>query len=146
VGSGRSWEIASGPGITALGLAAARAVESGTDDRLIDDPFAAAFVDAADTELPMLTEWPKAGTAVSDQHALHLHGSRYTGLRSRFYDDWLVAASSEGVRQIVILGAGLDARAYRISWPPGTVVLEVDQPGVLAFKESVLTELGARDL
>jgi methyltransferase (TIGR00027 family) len=140
----RSWDVSSGPGITALGLAAARAVESSTPDRLIEDPFAVAFVDAADVALPMLLQWPEPGTAVSEQQALHLHGSRYIGLRSRFYDDYLLGASREGVRQVVVLGAGLDTRAYRLAWPPDAVIFEVDQPGVLEFKERVLTERAAQ--
>jgi methyltransferase (TIGR00027 family) len=137
--SQKSWDVSSGPGITALGLAAARAVESSTPDRLIEDPFAAAFVDAAEVSLPMLVTWPEADSTVSAQHALHLHGSRFIGLRSRFYDDFVLGVSRDGVRQVVVLGAGLDARAYRLPWPPDARVFEVDQPGVLDFKGKVLS-------
>jgi methyltransferase (TIGR00027 family) len=47
------------------------------------------------------------------------------------------------VRQIVLLAAGLDSRAYRLPWPDGTVVYELDQPRVLEFKRNALTELDA---
>lgn len=41
------------------------------------------------------------------------------------------------------MAAGLDARAYRLSWPAGTVVYEVDQPEVIAFKSDALARIGA---
>jgi len=141
--SAQSWDIGSGPGVTALGLAYARTVESGMPDRLIDDPFARWFVDATETRLPMLTRWPEPGIEVTDQQKLHLHGSRYIGLRTRYYDDWLRDAAASGVRQLVLLGAGLDTRAYRLDWPAGIRFFEIDQPAVLAFKEKVLTERAA---
>jgi methyltransferase (TIGR00027 family) len=141
-----TWGAISGPGVTALGLAVARTVESGMPDGLIEDGCAPWFAAAASVELPMLSSWPTA-EAVADlttQQALHLHGSRYIGLRSRYYDDWLHAASAAGLRQVVILGAGLDARAFRLPWPHGTVLFELDQPGVLSFKQAVLDEQGAQ--
>lgn len=138
------WDVGSGPGVTALGLAAARAVESSMPDRLIDDPYAVALFEAADADLPMLVRWPADETAVSDRHALHLHGSRYIGVRSRFYDDFLLGAVGDGAGQAVLLGAGLDTRAYRLDWPSGLRIFELDQPGVLHFKDSVLEERAAR--
>jgi methyltransferase (TIGR00027 family) len=67
----------------------------------------------------------------------------YVGARSRFFDEYLVAGGSAGIRQAVILGAGLDARAFRLDWPPGTTVHEIDAPRVLEFKDSVLRSHGA---
>lgn len=136
------WDVTTGPGVTALGLAAARAVESGRPDRLIDDPFARVLYEDADAGLPMPVTWPSGGP-VSDTEALYLHGSRYIGLRTRFYDDVVIAATNAGIRQVVLLGAGLDTRAYRLELPPEAHVLEVDQPGVLGFKDRVLAKLGA---
>jgi methyltransferase (TIGR00027 family) len=138
-----AWDVSSGPGITALGLAAARSVESGRPDRLIEDPFARALFDAAGVDLPMLVDWPATGTPISDTEALHLHGSRYIGLRTRFYDDALMVAASNGVAQGVLLGAGLDTRAFRLSPPAGFRLFELDQPDVLGFKDATLAAQGA---
>ena len=91
----------------------------------------------------MLTRWPKSGGTVSDQEALHLHGSRYIGVRTRFYDDYLLTAAGDGIQQAVVLGAGLDMRVYRLDLPSDFRIYEVDQPGVLEFKDSVLRERSA---
>jgi methyltransferase (TIGR00027 family) len=64
-------------------------------------------------------------------------------VRTRFFDEFFLTAASDGVHQSVILAAGLDARAYRLSWPRGTVVYEVDQPQVIEFKSAAMSELGA---
>jgi methyltransferase (TIGR00027 family) len=60
-------------------------------------------------------------------------------IRTRFYDDYLLAACAAGCRQVVLLAAGMDTRGYRLDWPPGTRLFEIDQPDVLAFKDAVLT-------
>jgi methyltransferase (TIGR00027 family) len=127
-----------GAGVTALGLAAARAVESTRTDRLIDDPYARALFDAAGSGLPMRTTWPAEGEHVTDTEALHLHGSRYIGMRTRFYDDALVSAAAAGTRQAVLFGAGLDTRALRLRLPPGFAVFELDRAEVLEFKRRVV--------
>jgi methyltransferase (TIGR00027 family) len=137
--------LTAGPGITALGLAAARSVETGRPDRLVADPFARALFEAAGTDLPMLLDWPEDPGAVSPTEALHLHGSRYIGVRTRHYDDQLLAAADAGVRQAVLLGAGLDTRALRLERPEGLRVFELDRAGVLDHKAGVLTRLGADD-
>jgi methyltransferase (TIGR00027 family) len=69
--------------------------------------------------------------------------ARGTSVRTRFYDQFFVDATQSGIRQAVILAAGLDARAYRLPWPAGTVVYEVDMPEVIEFKTSTLRKLGA---
>ncbi len=137
-----TWDVSSGPGITALGLAAARSVETGRPDRLIEDPFARALFEAAELDLPMRLDWPEAGSAVSETEALHLHGSRYVGLRTRFYDDVLLTAIGNGAQQGVLLGAGLDARAFRLHLPADFRLFELDQPGVFAFKDAALVAQG----
>ena len=137
------WDISTGPGVTALGLAAARSVESGRPDGLIEDPFARALFTAAGADLPMRLDWPGPGETVSDTEKLHLHGSRYIGVRTRFYDDLLLDAAAGGVRQVVALGAGLDTRAHRLALPAELRLFEVEQEAVLAYKRRVLDELGA---
>ncbi|MGQ0846699.1 MAG: SAM-dependent methyltransferase [Sporichthyaceae bacterium] len=134
------WDVASGPGLTALGLAAARTVESSMLDGLIDDPLAVLFAAAATSPVAFPTAWPADGSTVSDRDALFLHGSRYIGVRSRFYDDFLLDAADAGLRQVVLLGAGLDTRAFRLPWPYGTRIFEVDRDRVLEFKNRVLAD------
>ena len=69
--------------------------------------------------------------------------SEQIAVRTRFFDDFFTAAADAGIRQAVILAAGLDTRGYRLPWPTGTVVFEVDQPEVIAFKTTTLDDLGA---
>jgi methyltransferase (TIGR00027 family) len=64
-------------------------------------------------------------------------------VRTRFFDNFFADAAAAGVRQAVILAAGLDTRAYRLQWPSGTVVYEVDQSQVIEFKTRTLADLGA---
>ncbi|MDT5408762.1 MAG: hypothetical protein QOG14_982, partial [Mycobacterium sp.] len=60
-----------------------------------------------------------------------------------YFDEYLLAAVQAGVRQVVILASGLDSRAYRLPWPDGTTVYEIDQPQVIEFKTRTLADLGA---
>jgi methyltransferase (TIGR00027 family) len=135
----RDWDIVSGVGVTALAVAAARAVESSRDEPLVDDPYAAAFVEAAQAPMPLPTrvgELPREDT-------LWERMSLFLGLRSRFFDEYFAEAWTAGVRQVVVLAAGLDCRAFRLDWPSGTTLYEVDQPRVLEFKDQVLAGQGA---
>ena len=66
----------------------------------------------------------------------------FQGARTKYFDAYFADAVAAGVRQIVVLAAGLDSRAYRLPWPDGTVVFELDQPKVLDFKRDVLAEHG----
>ncbi|WP_398780254.1 class I SAM-dependent methyltransferase [Streptomyces sp. NBRC 110611] len=128
--------MAEGVGRTALLVAAARAIESHRPDALARDPFAEHFVRAA----PASAGWPVRPQQVPDGEADPLWGrlGRYFGLRTRVLDDHLLRSAHQGVRQVVLLGAGLDCRAFRLDWPPDCVVHEVDTAGVLAFKQAVL--------
>ncbi|MBB3663230.1 methyltransferase (TIGR00027 family) [Prauserella sediminis] len=140
----RDWDIVSGVGITALGVAAARAVETSRTDALVRDPYAAEFVRAAESPIPMPT---RAEDVADDDHRWSLM-SVFLGLRSRYLDEYLLgshesAGASVGARQVVLLAAGLDSRAFRLPWPEGATVYEVDQPRVLQFKDAVLAHGGA---
>jgi methyltransferase (TIGR00027 family) len=64
-------------------------------------------------------------------------------VRTKFFDEFFLDATKAGIRQAVILASGLDARAYRLPWPGGTTVYEIDQPKVIEFKSRALAELGA---
>jgi methyltransferase (TIGR00027 family) len=138
------WDITSSVGLTALGAAATRAIESSRPDRLVDDPFPAAFVEAARFPIPMILRWPADDEAVSETDAILVRSSVYVGVRSRLFDEYLAGAFAAGLRQVVMLAAGLDTRAFRLEWPDGARLFEVDQPKVLEFKDEVLRGIGAR--
>jgi methyltransferase (TIGR00027 family) len=123
----------SGVGGTSLGVARARAWESGRPDRLFDDPYAAAFTAAA----------PVASRAAVSPGSQRARLAFHVISRTRFYDDYLLGACAAGCRQVVLLAAGLDTRAYRLPWPPDTVIYEIDQPQVIEFKTRTLADLGA---
>lgn len=128
-----------GVGLTALLVAAARAIETHRPDSLARDAYAEHFVRAA----PACAHWPGRIEEVPDGDDDPLWGrfARYFGLRTRVLDDFLLTSVRTGPRQVVLLGAGLDTRAFRLDWPAGCSVFEVDRASVLAFKQHVLTNL-----
>src|SRR5271166_3436096 len=142
-----SWEITQSVGATALGVAAARAAESESENPLIKDPFARVFVDAAGEGMWSIYADPailaKAVDLGPDIRARMRLLIDFTATRTAFFDEFFLGAADSGVRQVVILAAGLDARAWRLPWPDGTVVYELDQPKVLEFKSNTLREHGA---
>jgi methyltransferase (TIGR00027 family) len=116
-------------GTTSLFVAALRARETLRSDRLFDDPYAARVLDAAGvTGVSAPGDVTKFVELMADQVAL----------RTRFLDDALLAAANDGRRQVVLVAAGMDSRAFRLLWPDGVKVFEVDQPAVLAFKDEAL--------
>ena len=64
----------------------------------------------------------------------------YQAVRTNFFDTYFNDAVASGIRQVVILASGLDSRAYRLDWPAGTTVYEIDQPQVLDYKSTTLAE------
>ncbi|MFD5088729.1 class I SAM-dependent methyltransferase [Kitasatospora sp. NPDC058201] len=131
--------VKGGIGITALLVAAARAIETHRHDSLARDDYAEHFVRAA----PASAAWPVRLHEVPEGDANPLWGrfARYFGLRTKVLDDFLLRSAHAGAHQVVLLGAGLDTRAFRLDWPPGCVVFEIDREGVLAFKHDVLDGL-----
>jgi methyltransferase (TIGR00027 family) len=131
------WDLASGVGATATAVAASRALANRAG--LIDDAWAEPLVRAVGMEhFQELLDAPET----SDDVQRMVHGM---AIRTRYFDDFLRGTSHvTDIRQTVILASGLDARGYRLPWPAGTVVFEVDQPGVIDFKVSALQSLGAR--
>lgn len=145
---GDSWDLASSVGATATLVAAGRAIASQDSHGLIDDPFAAPLVRAVgidvftkmvDGELSLEALGQLAPDAAERARA----NIDEMAVRTRFFDDYFVTASEAGIRQAVILASGLDSRAYRLPWPEGTVVYEIDQPDVIEFKTRTLADLGA---
>ncbi|MDF0585145.1 SAM-dependent methyltransferase, partial [Bradyrhizobium yuanmingense] len=74
--------------------------------------------------------------------AIFAHMGNYQAVRTHFFDAYYREAADAGIRQIVILASGLDSRAYRLDWPAGTTVYEIDQPKVLEYKSATLREHG----
>lgn len=142
---GDDWDLASSVGATATMVAAARALATKDPRGVINDPFAEHLVRAVgvdffakliDGELDM----PAAENASPARLQATVNGM---AVRTKYFDDYFTDAADAGVRQAVILASGLDSRAYRLRWPAGTVVYEIDQPQVIDFKTTVLAGLGA---
>jgi methyltransferase (TIGR00027 family) len=137
MGQGRDTEheIPKGVGLTALLVAQARATESKRPDRLFDDPFAEGFIAGGGAEF--------AAQSQELANLLRLSGDSFV-IRTRFLDDFLLDACQAGCRQVVLLGSGLDTRAFRLEGLEGVRLFELDLPDVLAFKEGVLAARSAR--
>lgn len=129
-----SWDITESVGATALGVAMARAAESDCDCPLFTDRYAQFFVDAATKR-----GWDSSALA---KRLPIIRG--YAAVRTKWFDEFFIAAGANGIDQAVILAAGLDARAWRLPWVNGSAVYEIDQPQVLAFKAETLAARGAR--
>jgi methyltransferase (TIGR00027 family) len=125
-----SWDITEGVGATALGVAWARSQESTSECPLFTDPFAEMFVEAA-----IARGWQLPQRHIAER-IRSIAG--YAASRTKWFDEFFIAAGARGIEQAVILAAGLDARAWRLPWNDGTTVYEIDQPKVLAFKTETL--------
>jgi methyltransferase (TIGR00027 family) len=136
VESRKGRERISGVGRTALGIAAARSAESRRPDRLFHDPYADTFLTAG-IAADLLPRRPS-----TDSVAAWESMGDYIAIRTRFFDDFLLEASTAGCRQLVLLGAGLDMRAFRLRWPEEVLLFELDAPAVHSFKEQVIAGAG----
>ncbi len=140
-----TWDLATSVGATATMVAAGRA--RATRDALIDDPFAEPLVRAVGVDF--FTRWARGelDSADVDVPGAPWGMQRMTDLqaaRTRYIDAFFAEAQQDGdIRQVVILASGLDARAYRLPWAPGTTVFEIDQPQVIEFKAATIADLGA---
>ncbi|MBD2338665.1 SAM-dependent methyltransferase [Calothrix sp. FACHB-156] len=117
---------------TAKVIAAGRAIESQRPNALFSDPLAAKLAgqEAIEAALPKVEEYDKQGRP-------------FLSVRARFFDDF-INKHSDNIRQIVILGAGMDTRAFRLNWQPNTHIYEIDQQDVILYKESVLTGINSQ--
>lgn len=142
--AGDSWTITELVGATALGVAAARAAETAGRDPLIRDEFAGLLVSSAGPAWARLAD-PEQSWLDDDPHGKRAHrvGIDYQAVRTHYFDEYFDGALRAGIRQVVILAAGLDSRAYRLNWPAGTTVYEIDQPKVLEYKTETLQRHGA---
>jgi methyltransferase (TIGR00027 family) len=137
-----TWDLASSVGATATAVAAGRAMASQGPDSLLDDRWADSLVRAVgiDTFVKLID----GEIAHDDDPLLNRQAmNEQITVRTRFFDDFFLQATGSGIRQAVILASGLDTRAYRLRWPAGTTVYEIDQPEVIEFKSRTLAGLGA---
>ncbi|MBX7434192.1 SAM-dependent methyltransferase [Mycobacterium sp. Y57] len=136
-----SWDITTSVGWTALFVAAARALEAHKPAPLAVDPYAELFCRAVGGTWSAVLDGTDPENLLATRFGDYC--ASFQGARTRFFDDYFAAAADAGVRQVVIVAAGLDSRAYRLSWPDTTVVYELDREPVLAFKRDVLNRHGA---
>jgi methyltransferase (TIGR00027 family) len=140
-----TWDLASSVGATATMVAAARALATGDTDPIINDPFAAPLVRAVGIDFftRVVDGDIEPGDSGVDGTAELQTETDSLAVRTRFFDEFFTDATAAGIEQSVILAAGLDSRAYRLNWPAGSIVYEVDQPQVVAFKTDTMASLGA---
>jgi methyltransferase (TIGR00027 family) len=143
-----TWDIATSVGATAVMVAAARAGETEREDAIIRDPYAKVLVAGAGTgvwETILDSDFNDRMAGADPEVAAVLeHMGNYQAVRTHFFDAYFAAATASGIRQVVILASGLDSRAYRLDWPAGTTVFEIDQPKVLEYKDCTLKAHGAQ--
>jgi len=142
-----SWDIATSVGATAVMVALARAAETASADPLIRDQFAEPLVSTPELAgvREQVAAWWAGPDADDDPDSTvdSRHMINYQAVRTHFFDAYFADAAAAGIRQVVIVAAGLDSRAYRLDWPTGTTVYEIDLPKVLEYKTQTLTSHGA---
>ncbi|MEU6119244.1 SAM-dependent methyltransferase [Streptomyces sp. NPDC047117] len=112
---------------TAQWTAAARALETEREDRLFADPYARTVADEIGFEL--LERYAGAGTVP------------FLAIRTTYLDRAIGrAVTDKGIQQVVFLAAGMDTRFYRLAWPAGVTVYELDRPALLDAKAVMLAE------
>jgi methyltransferase (TIGR00027 family) len=142
-----SWDLATSVGATATMVAAGRARATRADNPLIEDRFAEPLVRAVGVDF--FTRW---ASGELDPVDVDIPGAAWgmqrmtdtLAARTRYIDAFFSRAADAGIRQVVILASGLDARAYRLPWAAGTTVYEIDQPQVIEFKAATIAELGSK--
>jgi methyltransferase (TIGR00027 family) len=143
-----TWDIATSVGSTAVMVAAARAGETEREAPLIRDPYAKILVTGAGTGIWefMLDQSfvERVAAADAESAAIVEHMGNYQAVRTHYFDAFFADAAASGIRQVVILASGLDSRAYRLEWPAGTTVFEIDQPKVLEYKAATLANHGVQ--
>lgn len=139
------WDLASSVGATATMVAAGRAMATKDPRGLINDPFAEPLVRAVGVDFfTKMMDGDLDVDAIENASPVRIQ-SMVNGMavRTKYFDDYFIDSTGGGVRQVVILASGLDSRAFRLLWPAGTVVYEIDQPRVIEFKSNTLADVGA---
>lgn len=130
--------VPGGVGATALGVTRLRAIETRRPSPLVVDPYAERILEAA---TPAGSAWT-AGSGSAEPRFFQLMGDQ-VAVRTRIIDDTAARAVADGIAQVVVLGCGMDSRSYRLSWPVGVHVFDLDMREVLAFRDDVLARFVA---
>jgi methyltransferase (TIGR00027 family) len=139
---GDTWDITTSVGATALLVATARALEAQKPDPLAVDSYAEIFCRAVGGAAADVLDGKDPGHRLKTEWGEHF--VNFQGARTKYFDEYFRKAADAGVRQVVVLAAGLDSRAYRLDWPAATTIFELDRPQVLDFKREVLTGVRAQ--
>jgi len=143
-----TWDITTSVGSTAALVAAARAAETDSTTPLIRDPYARMLVEGEGSGMwqPILDGSLANRLTAADPEAgaIFTYMQSYQAVRTHFFDVFFAESAAVGIRQFVILASGLDSRAYRLDWPAGADVYEIDLPKVLEYKEKTLAAHGAQ--
>ena len=140
---GDSWDLANSVGATATMVAAARAAASKRPQPVVTDDFAEPLVRAVGLDVFTKLASGELDPADLEQSVGFARMVDTFAARARYFDDYFAAAGQAGLLQVVIVASGLDSRAYRLRWPIGTTVYEIDQPEVIAFKSATMSQIGA---
>jgi methyltransferase (TIGR00027 family) len=132
------WDPAERIGTEALSGSAFRALAARLHPGMFDDPFACRFVRGS-SALRRVARG-EIDPAVDDVRQWFAD-SAFVASRTRYFDDFVCDAIDHGVRQVVLLGSGLDSRAHRLDLPADTVVFDVDEPAVIAVKNAMTARL-----
>src|SRR5215469_2013772 len=141
-----NWDLASSVGATATFVASGRAMATKDPRGLINDPFTEPLVRAVGLDFfTKMMDGELDLDAIENASPVRIQAMiDGMAVRTKYFDDYYINATGTGVRQVVILESGLDSRAYRLPWPAGTVVYEIDQPQVIEFKTTTLDGIGAQ--
>lgn len=140
---GDNWDITTSVGSTALFVATARALEAQKPYPLAVDPYAELFCRAVGGAAAAVLDGEEPDHRLKSED-FGVHFVNFQGARTKYFDEYFRRAADAGARQVVVLAAGLDSRAYRLDWPAATMFFELDRPQVLDFKREVLKEHGAQ--
>ncbi|TSE00342.1 SAM-dependent methyltransferase [Skermania sp. ID1734] len=135
-----TWDVTTSVGATATAVATMRALASRRPDALFHDPYAEMLVRAADKRWARLLD--QADTMIAEmpgETARQWAGGGFMVARTCYFDSYFQDSMAADIGQIVILASGLDTRAYRMDWPVGTTIFEIDQPQMLEFKAATLS-------
>jgi methyltransferase (TIGR00027 family) len=123
--------------LSARVMAANRAAETARRDALYRDPLASDLAGEdgwAAFHAVQRASWPGYASGPD----------AFLTILTRFFDDALVdAVRRAGMTQVVIAPAGMDTRAFRLEWPSGVQLFEVDTDDIFAHKDQVLHQRGA---
>lgn len=118
--------------LSSRAMAVARAIETQRPDGLFKDPLAAILAGE-----DIIAEFTPKVQQYED------NGAPLVPVRTRFFDDFLLSKIDQ-IRQVVILGAGMDTRAFRLPWHPQTYIYELDRTEVIQYKESILNKIPSK--